>query len=173
MQPQPKVTLAPSTSGQDNPAATPSQPQRPQPQYYVPSTSVHDPNAASQPTVLAKPVTGQSSTTSTDPNVVWGTLSFEGKQVQLKGERVLVGRYDHDLSGDPPGVDLSDQPGADTTSRMHAVFEHIGNSYTLTDLNSTNATRINNKRIEPDKASPINDGDTLMFGKVTCTYKKV
>ena len=32
--------------------------------------------------------------------------------------------------------------------------------------------RINGKRLEPDKATPINDGDKLSFGKVTCTFKK-
>jgi pSer/pThr/pTyr-binding forkhead associated (FHA) protein len=63
--------------------------------------------------------------------------------------------------------------GADTVSRIHATLEHIGSAYTLTDLNSTNSTRINSKRLEPDKATPINDGDTLHFGKVTCTFKKV
>ncbi|HBE24382.1 MAG TPA: forkhead-associated protein, partial [Ktedonobacter sp.] len=43
---------------------------------------------------------------------------------------------------------------------------------TLTDLNSTNATRLNGKRLEPDKATPMNDGDALSFGKVACTFKK-
>jgi pSer/pThr/pTyr-binding forkhead associated (FHA) protein len=42
----------------------------------------------------------------------------------------------------------------------------------VTDLNSTNATRINGKRLEPDKPTAINDGDTLQFGKVTSTFKK-
>jgi pSer/pThr/pTyr-binding forkhead associated (FHA) protein len=64
-------------------------------------------------------------------------------------------------------------PGADTVSRIHASLEHIGSTYTLTDLNSTNATRINNKRLEPDKATPISNGDTLQFGKITCTFEKM
>jgi pSer/pThr/pTyr-binding forkhead associated (FHA) protein len=42
----------------------------------------------------------------------------------------------------------------------------------VTDLNSTNSTRINGKRLEPDKATPVKDGDKLTFGKVTCTFKK-
>jgi pSer/pThr/pTyr-binding forkhead associated (FHA) protein len=84
-----------------------------------------------------------------------------------------VGRYDHDLGGERPAVDLSDSQGADTTSRVHAVFEQNGNTHTLTDLNSTNSTRINNKRLDPDKATPINDGDTILFGKVSSTYKKL
>jgi pSer/pThr/pTyr-binding forkhead associated (FHA) protein len=105
--------------------------------------------------------------------VHWGVLTFsDGQQIQLSGERAVVGRHDHDLDGVPPEVDLGQMQGADTVSRMHALLEHIGSTYTLTDLNSTNATRINGKRLEPDKATPINDGDTLQFGKIICTFSK-
>jgi pSer/pThr/pTyr-binding forkhead associated (FHA) protein len=90
----------------------------------------------------------------------------------LSGERAVVGRYDHDLGGIKPEVDLGQMEGADTVSRIHATIEHIGSSFTVTDLNSTNATRLNGKRLEPDKATPLNEGDTLTFGKVTCTFKK-
>lgn len=86
---------------------------------------------------------------------------------------MLIGRIDHDVQGINPDIDLSDLPGADTTSRIHATIEHVGSLYTITDLNSTNATRVNGKRIEPDKAAAINDGDTIHFGKVTCTFKKL
>jgi pSer/pThr/pTyr-binding forkhead associated (FHA) protein len=108
-----------------------------------------------------------------DRTVVWGTLTFsDGKVVKLSSERAMVGRADHDIGGLDPEVDLSNMQGSDTVSRIHATIEHIGSTYTLTDLNSTNSTRINGKRLEPDKATPINDGDTLHFGKVTCTFKK-
>jgi pSer/pThr/pTyr-binding forkhead associated (FHA) protein len=128
------------------------------------------------PTVLDQPTLAAAQPLAANPvveaNVPWGALVFENEQrVQLSGERALVGRYDHDLGGIRPEVDLSEKQGADTVSRIHAALEHIGGAYTLTDLNSTNATRINNKRLEPDKPTPINDGDTLQFGKVTCTFK--
>ncbi len=104
----------------------------------------------------------------------WGSLQFnDGPQIELTGERAVVGRYDHDLGGIQPEVDLSQMQGADTVSRIHAALEHNGTTYTLTDLNSTNATRINGKRLEPDQATPINDGDTLQFGKIICTFKKL
>ncbi len=171
IQPQPKVTMVPSTQ-QDAPVA-PSQP-RPQPQYYIPSNqqaSAQQQADASQPTIANAPVQGQHTV---DTTVPWGVLTFaSGTQVSLTGESALAGRYDHDLGGDKPAVDLSEEQGADTTSRVHAVFEHTGNAYTLTDLNSTNATRINNKRLDPDKATPLNDGDTILFGKVSATFKKL
>ncbi len=168
VQPQPKVTMTPSAQ-QDAPVAPP-QP-KPQPQYYIPSHQQEQQDAASQPTLANSPAQTQQAL---DTTVPWGVLTFvSGKQVSLTGESALVGRYDHDLGGDKPAVDLSDQQGADTTSRVHAVFEYSGNTYTLTDLNSTNLTRINNKRLDPDKATPINDGDTILFGKVSCTFKKL
>ena len=92
--------------------------------------------------------------------------------MQLKGEYALVGRYDYDMGGIQPEVDLGQMQGADTVSRAHAAIEHVGSSSTVTDLNSTNLTRINGKRLEPDKPTAINDGDTLQFGKITSTFKR-
>ncbi len=168
--PQPKVTMIPGTPRQEPPAA----PKQPPPQtYYIPSTQAAPPPAP-KPQTPPKPIVAKpSSEPAYDPKATWGSLTFsDGKQVTLVGERDVVGRYDHDLGGINPEVDLASMQGAETVSRVHAALEHVGSSYTLTDLNSTNATRINGKRLEPDKPTPINDGDTLQFGKVTCTFKK-
>ncbi len=181
VKPQPKVTIVPGTPKQEPP---PPQKPRPQKQYYIPSNQVQPPVPAKQPApsdaasspqvheaILAKPVTAQAGASPTD--VLWGLLIFsDGQEVQLKGERALVGRYDHDLGGLEPEIDLGQMQGAETVSRVHATLDHVGSSYTLTDLNSTNATRLNGKRLEPDKPTAINDGDTLQFGKVTSTFKK-
>ena len=168
--PQPKVTMIPGTPRQEPPAA----PKQPPPQtYYIPSTQAAPPPAP-KPQTPPKPIVAKpSSEPAYDPKATWGSLTFsDGKQVTLVGERDVVGRYDHDLGGINPEVDLASMQGAETVSRVHAALEHIGSSYTLTDLNSTNATRINGKRLEPDKATPVKDGDKLTFGKVTCTFKK-
>jgi hypothetical protein len=183
VKPQPKVTIIQSTPKQEPPPPKP----RPQMQYYIPSNQAQDSTAQAQAadatqTKPASPlqqpskplVARPASMPVSDPNAVWGSLTFsDGQQVQLTGERAVVGRYDHDLAGVPPEVDLSQMQGADTVSRVHAVLEHIGSTYTLTDLNSTNATRVNGKRLEPDKAAPINSGDNLQFGKITCTFEKI
>ncbi len=169
--PQPKVTMIPGTPRQEPPAA----PKQPPPQtYYIPSSQAAPPTQQKQPETPPKPIVAKpSSEPAYDPKATWGSLTFsDGKQVTLAGERAVVGRYDHDLGGINPEVDLAPMQGAETVSRVHAALEHVGSSYTLTDLNSTNATRINGKRLEPDKPTPINDGDTLQFGKVTCTFKK-
>ncbi len=180
VKPQPKVTIIQSTPRQEPPPPK----SRPQIQYYIPSDQAQttDPTQtrpASSSTaaqsqgqkqpLVARPVSRPLG----DPNAHWGVLTFsDGQQIPLSGERAVVGRHDHDLDGVPPEVDLGQMQGADTVSRMHALLEHIGSTYTLTDLNSTNATRINGKRLEPDKAAPINDGDTLQFGKIICTFSK-
>ena len=179
VKPQPKVTISQSTPMQSPP---PPQKPRPQKQYYIPSNQAQQNQQeladAQQPTLadatipavppMVETVVQPAAQTSTP----WGSLVFgDGGQIPLSGERAVVGRYDHDLGGIRPDVDLSDKQGADTISRVHAALEHSGNTYTLTDLNSTNATRVNNKRLEPDKPMVLNDGDALQFGKVQVTFK--
>ncbi|GCE26918.1 hypothetical protein KDA_24020 [Dictyobacter alpinus] len=188
IKPQPKVTMMPGTQRQEPP---PPQKARPQKQYYIPSNpdalkAQQDvdnqatlPSSASQaiagqPTMPAQPARSANEQTANQATGVWGTLTFSsnGQQIDLSGEEAVVGRYDHDLGGVQPAVDLSKFEAADTVSRVHATFEHTGDSYTLTDLNSTNSTRVNGKRLEPDTPTPINDGDSLQFGKITSTFNK-
>ncbi len=176
--PKPSVTLIPGTPKPETTAAPKQPPRPPRPPVYTPPAQPPTIQTGVSPTsqtiparkpIVAKPVSQPAS----DPTVPWGKLIFsDGKEMQLTGERALVGRSDHDVGGINPEVDLSGMEGADTTSRIHATIEHVGSTYTVTDLNSTNSTRINGKRLEPDKATPVNDGDKLSFGKVTCTFKK-
>jgi pSer/pThr/pTyr-binding forkhead associated (FHA) protein len=172
--PKPSVTLVPGTS---KPAA-PQQPPRPSTPVYTPPAQPPTVQTGVSPTSQTmparKPIVAKPSTEpAVNPTAPWGKLIFsDGKEVPLAGERALVGRSDHDIGGINPEVDLSGVEGADTTSRIHATIEHIGSTYTVTDLNSTNSTRINGKRLEPDKATAVSDGDKLSFGKVTCTFKK-
>ena len=175
-----EVYYTPPVNPQPQPSRSPTPPVKPQPIAPKPQTPrkeevYYTPPADLQPTIPAsKPIEAKpSAQPGFDPNAVWGYLTFSnGKQIKLAGEQALVGRYDHDIGGTQPQVDLSNTEGSDTVSRIHATIEHIGSNSTLTDLNSTNATRLNGKRLEPDKATPLNDGDALSFGRVTCTFKK-
>ena len=171
--PKPTVTIIPGAPKQETPAA-PRQPQQPPTPVYKPPAQPQPVTPKPQTPPPPKPIVAKpAGQPAFNPTTTWGYLTFgDGKQVKLSGERAVVGRYDHDLGGLVPEVDLGAMEGADTVSRVHAAIEHIGSTYTLTDLNSTNSTRINGKRLEPDKPTPINDGDTLSFGKVTCTFKK-
>jgi len=173
--PQPSVTLIPA---QPKPATPPPTPKAPPVPVYIPPAPVQPPTVAAQPQEQA-PLASQTikarsaGVPSVNPNQSWGTLIFNnGREVVLSGERVLVGRSDHDMGGVQPEVDLAAFEHADTVSRGHAIIEHIGSAYQLTDLNSTNFTRVNGKRLEPSVPTPISDGDTLQFGKIQCTFKK-
>lgn len=173
--PQPSVTLIPA---QPKPAAPPPVPKAPPVPVYIPPAPVQPPTVVAHPqtpkptvsqTIKARPA----GVPNVNPNQSWGTLTFSnGREVVLSGERVLVGRSDHDMGGVQPEVDLAAFEHADTVSRGHATIEHIGSAYQLTDLNSTNLTRVNGKRLEPSVPTPISDGDTLQFGKIQCTFKK-
>ncbi len=174
--PRQEVQYAPQTNPQPAPPKPQTPPKKQEEVYYTPPPDIEAtlPKTQQAPPVRPQPIAPKpASQAAFNPAATWGNLTFsDGKQIKLSGERALVGRYDHDLGGTQPEVDLSTAQGSDTVSRIHAAFEHIGSSSTLTDLNSTNSTRINGKRLEPDKATPINDGDSLSFGKVTCTFKK-
>jgi hypothetical protein len=179
-QPKTTVTYIPATPNQGTPPAPKQQPRHDVPYYTPPPVNPQQvspkPKTPAQPTPAAahQPIQARpSSQAPVNANAVWGSLTLsDGKEVKLSGEHAIVGRSDHDIGDIQPEVDLSTAQGSDTVSRIHAALEHIGSAYTVTDLNSTNATRLNGKRLEPDKATPINEGDTLTFGKVTATFKK-
>ena len=61
----------------------------------------------------------------------------EGNQYPLVGERIVIGRG--------PDVDLAFEDGE--MSAKHAVFEHSRGGLCLTDLGSTNGTRVNGERL--------------------------
>jgi hypothetical protein len=171
--PQPSVTIIQAPV---RPATPPPAPKAPQVPVYIPTVPVQPPTVAAQPqtppasqTIKSRPA-GEVGANLNQP---WGTLTFSnGREVVLSGERVLVGRSDHDMGGVQPEVDLAAFEHADTVSRGHATIEHIGSTYQVTDLNSTNFSRVNGKRLEPSVPTSISDGDTLQFGKIQCTFKK-
>lgn len=175
--PKTSVTYIPATPQQGTPAPAQKQQPRPDVPYYTPppvnpqqvSPKPKTPSAPAPQPIQAKPA----SQPAVNPTAAWGYLTLsDGKQVKLSGEHAIVGRSDHDIGDMQPEVDLSTAQGSDTVSRIHAALEHIGSAYTVTDLNSTNSTKLNGKRLEPDKPTPINDGDAITFGKVTATFKK-
>ena len=160
--PQPSVTLIPA---QPKPATPPPAPKAPPVPVYIPPNPVQPPTVQAHPQQVQPPSLSQTiqPRPASQPigasNQPWGTLIFNnGRDVTLTGERVLVGRSDHDMGGVQPEVDLATVEHSDTVSRGHATIEHIGSAYQLTDLNSTNFTRVNGKRLEPSVPTPISDG---------------
>jgi hypothetical protein len=88
----------------------------------------------------------------------------------LDKSEIIVGREDP-VSNIFPEIDLTSFGGeSGGVSRQHARLNHSGGQWTLTDLNSTNYTRIDGARIEPNTPMPLHDGARLQFGRVVAIF---
>jgi pSer/pThr/pTyr-binding forkhead associated (FHA) protein len=78
---------------------------------------------------------------------------FEGMRYALDAEETIIGR------NPTTDVTLLDE----SISREHAIilFDASTGSYSIEDLQSTNSTKVNDKRI---RASALNDGDEIQIG---------
>jgi len=76
----------------------------------------------------------------------------EGNEYPVEGERVVVGRG--------PDVDLAFED--DLMSAQHAVFEHSRGAFCVTDLDSTNGTRVNGVEIT---TRALAHGDRVELGR--------
>lgn len=85
--------------------------------------------------------------------------------LQISAE-MLVGRSD--TGGDAaPDLDLMPLDGQRSgVSRRHALITYEGETLFLTDLNSTNGTRINGFQLTPGRSYRLRDGDELEFGRI-------
>jgi len=78
-------------------------------------------------------------------------LEISAQLIELGQQQTVVGR---DLES---GVRIADA----SVSRRHALIERIAGKYQVTDLESTNGTCINERRVESAELSP---GDRIQFG---------
>jgi pSer/pThr/pTyr-binding forkhead associated (FHA) protein len=73
------------------------------------------------------------------------------------------------IEGQPilPDVDLSPFNAFTLgVSRLHAAIRIINNEVVVTDLGSSNGTRVNGQKIVPHVDYPINHGDIIALGKL-------
>ncbi len=56
-------------------------------------------------------------------------------------------------------------------SRKHCLIQKIKNDYFIKDLNSTNGTLINNKKVPMGKYVKLNSGDVITIGKANMVFK--
>ena len=83
---------------------------------------------------------------------------------------VTIGREDP-VSNIYPEIDLTPHGGEQGgVSRQHARLIHSGGQWMLYDLNSTNYTRLDGVRLEPNKPQPLHDGAKVQFGRVALTF---
>jgi pSer/pThr/pTyr-binding forkhead associated (FHA) protein len=66
-----------------------------------------------------------------------------------------------------PDVDLSPfEAYSEGVSRLHATLKVLQHGILITDLGSSNGTRINGQKIVPHIDYPINHGDVVALGKL-------
>jgi serine/threonine protein kinase len=60
-----------------------------------------------------------------------------------------------------------------TVSRRHARLWFEGGRWYLGDMQSANGTLVNNMRLQPNQAAPLNDGDVINFGDEVVVFNIV
>jgi hypothetical protein len=86
-------------------------------------------------------------------------LTLKGRTRVLEGSRVVLGRSkDSDIRVEDSNV-----------SRRHAELRREGADWWLVDLDSTNGTELNGRRVSRSKLS---DGDTIMLGATELAFAK-
>lgn len=83
-------------------------------------------------------------------------------EIDIRGE-ALIGRPDA-TRGIHPEIDLRLD---DAVSRRHAKIFMRGNQYVLTDLNSTNGTRLNGQWVQAESEVPLKAGDEIEVGELS------
>ena len=87
-------------------------------------------------------------------------LVHEGRDVPVAGERIVLGRSrECDIRIDDANV-----------SRRHAEVRHENGEYWLADLDSTNGTELNGKRV--DRATKLSDGDRITLGSTDIRFER-
>jgi len=87
-----------------------------------------------------------------------------GQLISLEGATMIVGRRDV-KRGVLVEIDLSPFDSGKVVSRRHASIEAQGGKYYLTDLRSTNGTKLNGKHVNPEQRQVLVDGDSIEFGR--------
>ncbi|MEA5079352.1 MAG: FHA domain-containing protein [Anaerolineaceae bacterium] len=102
----------------------------------------------------------------TEPNVSLHIIE-SGQVLHLKDRKEFtLGRT---VEGQPilPDVDLSPFDAFTLgVSRLHAAIRIVNREVVVTDLGSSNGTRVNGQKIVPHVDYPINHGDIIAVGKL-------
>lgn len=87
-----------------------------------------------------------------------------GRRLRLEtGKDLMIGRATKD--GEVPEIDLGRDGGFEAgVSRRHAMISVRNGICMLTDLNSSNGTFINGRRLVPQQPVALRNGDELKFG---------
>ena len=96
----------------------------------------------------------------------------DGKEIVLppNKQEIIIGREDP-ISGVYPEIDLTPYGGeSGGVSRQHARLNQANGQWTITDLNSTNYTRVDGNKIDPNTPVPVQNGSRVQLGRVAMTF---
>ena len=80
-----------------------------------------------------------------------------GKEIEVGQDKFLIGRSDS----------CQLRPKSESVSRKHCILAIKDGRVLVQDLKSRNGTFVNEKRLPPDKAKVLKDGDILRVGKLS------
>jgi DNA-binding response OmpR family regulator len=93
-------------------------------------------------------------------NLVIRREGFPPQYVQLSGEKVSIGR--------DAGCDLV--LPSQFVSRYHAEVRQDGDAFEIIDLDSRNGTALNGRRIQPNEAYSLKNGDSFIIDEFTIDF---
>ncbi|TWT73188.1 FHA domain-containing protein [Allorhodopirellula solitaria] len=83
--------------------------------------------------------------------------SHAGKEIEVGQEKFLIGRSNS----------CQLRPKSESVSRKHCIIAVQDGRVLVQDLKSRNGSFVNEKRLPPDKAKVLKDGDVLRVGKLS------
>lgn len=94
-------------------------------------------------------------------------IPSSGRRLEVElGQTISIGRADT-RQGIWPEVDLTLDEGAERgVSRKHALVRSSDEGVVLIDMGSTNGTRVNDRRLPPERPHLLSNGDTVRFGNL-------
>lgn len=118
------------------------------------------------PTEIPQSLANEVPSKNAEPNVSLHIVE-SGQVLHLKDRKEFtLGRT---VEGQPilPDVDLSPFDAFSLgVSRLHAALRIVNKEVVVTDLGSSNGTRVNGQKIVPHVDYPINHGDIIAVGKL-------
>lgn len=88
-----------------------------------------------------------------------------GGSIFKLGDVTLIGRADPTLQ-----IDFEGYPDGQYISNPHAQITKLGDLYYVEDLDSNNASYVNDRKLARGQAEPLKEGDVVRFGKITLTF---
>ncbi len=159
-----------------SPAAVPSQTAAPAAVPADQQASAPAPQAepAAAPVAAAPAPPVEATPQAPAPQVARLVVESNGTELPLPTDKaeIIIGREDP-ISGIFPEVDLTPHGGeGGGVSRQHAKLIKQNGGWAVVDLNSTNYTRVDGNKLEPNVPVPVGDGSRIQLGRIVVVLRQ-